>query len=82
MRNGCPARLKAMAQSAADRQRAMRRRDRQRQVPHRIDVGEDVFSALVYVGWLPADQVDDPEAVRAALTRMASAWAKSANPFL
>jgi hypothetical protein len=71
-----------MARSAADRQRALRRRDKQRVVPHRIDVGEDVFSALEHVGFLSPDQVDDPEAVRAALTRMASAWAKSANPFL
>lgn len=66
----------------AERQREYRKRLRSGLAPYRIDIGDDVFSTLLYRGWLNDETAQQPEAVRAALSRMAREWARTTNPFL
>lgn len=68
--------------TAADRQRAKRRRSQRGLVPHRIDIDDAVFESLYHARLLQRSEASDPRKVRAALSKMAQDWARRVNPFL
>lgn len=68
--------------SAADRQRRFRERQRKGLLTSAVDYGNDVLRTLEYLKLLSERDFDDPEKVRAALSKFVAMAAPQFNPYL
>jgi hypothetical protein len=68
--------------SPADRSRAYRQRLKHGAMAARVDVGEEVFTAMQYRGWTKGDREIPDAEMRRYLARALSEWARSTCPFV
>jgi hypothetical protein len=68
--------------SRAEIQRAYRQRLRNGAVAARVDIGEDVLTAMAYRGWTKADREIPDADMRRHIARALSEWARETCPFV
>ncbi len=64
---------------AAERMKRYRKRLRDGLLAIRTEVSANTLDKLIATGLLPAEKIDDPRAVGAALARAVDAWARDAK---